>query len=89
MRAIRTGEIKPIIGIVDFVAKGYISKDGDRIPCEIGYNEDITPDGDTILRAEYVFIKRDGITERGNHYYKSTIDLNNNWSNCIALDEEF
>ena len=86
--AIRTGAIRTAKGIVDFIATGELRGGGDRIPCEIGYYEDTTPDNIDILRAAYVFIKRDGVTESGNHYYKETLYLLDNGNDIISFDEE-
>jgi hypothetical protein len=86
--AIRTGEIKAARGIVDYLARGELRRGDDRIPGEIGYYEEEDPDGNDILRAAYIFIKRDGVTESGNHYYKETLYLLDNGNDIIAYDEE-
>ena len=86
--AIRTGEIKPARGIVDYLARGELRRGDERIPCDIGYYEEEDPDGNDILRAAYVFIKRDGVTESGNHYLKETLYLLDNRNDIIAYDEE-
>lgn len=56
-------------GLVDYEAEGYIIKDGERIPCRIGYT-----DFSFGVVATHLFID-DGITESGTHYYKETIEL--------------
>lgn len=86
--AIRTGEIKATRGIVDYMARGELRRGDERIPCDIGYYEEEDPDGNDILRAAYVFIKRDGVTESGNHYHKETLYLLDNRNDIIAYDEE-
>ena len=84
----RTSDIRTARGLVDFKADGLIAIGKDEnIPCEIGYYELEDPDGETILRAEYLFIKRDGFTELGNAFHKETIKLDNN-INYLVMDEE-
>ena len=66
-----TGELKEVKGgLVDFIAEGYVIRDGERIPCEIGF----TKYGDEEVEETHIFIKN-GITEGGNHYYAETIEL--------------
>lgn len=67
----RTGELKRTDGLAEFIAEGYIERDGDRIPCKIGY---FYLDWGNYYRPEYLFIER-GITESGTHYEAETIDL--------------
>ena len=89
---IRTGDIKAMRGLVDHIADGEIFIDKaenggrDRIPCRIGYYEETDADGSDILRAAYLFID-DGITDNGNHYYKETINLEDNYDYMVN-DEE-
>ena len=70
----RTGDMKMAAGLVDYLADGYIERDGDQIPCQIGYNEYEDADGEVTCKAEYIFIK-EGVTEYGTHYYADTIAL--------------
>lgn len=74
-RVIRTGDLEPAIGLVDYIAVGLMQyEDGERCLCTIGYIEDETPDNETVARAEYLFIN-DVITENGSHFCKETIKL--------------
>ena len=56
-------------GLVDFLADGYIIRDNDRIPCQVGF----TKFGDEV-EATHIFIKN-GITDSGNHYEAETIEI--------------
>lgn len=87
--ATRTSDLRANKGLVDFIAYGEIIEDGERIPCEIGYNAypSYDDDEDEILRADYIFIKSDGVTEGGKHYFKKTINLKDN-ACILVLDEE-
>lgn len=54
-------------GLVNYVVEGYIERDAEKIPCEIGF----------IYKYEnptHIFIKN-GITENGTHYYAETIEI--------------
>lgn len=88
LSAFRVGEFKAIKEgrvhnrSVDYVANGIFYSEGITIPCEIGYNSYPSD----ILRADYIFIKEDGVTEDGYHYYKETIDVNER--GIIIHDEE-
>ena len=66
-----TGELSNKLneGLADYLADGYIERDGEKIPCQIGF---IAVDG--LIEATYIFIK-DGITENGTRYYAETIEL--------------
>lgn len=65
-----TGEKKAVKGgLVDFLADGYIERDGEKIPCQIGFTE-----YNCVTEASHIFIK-DGITENGTHYEAQTIEL--------------
>lgn len=65
-----TGEKKATKGgLVDFLADGYIERDGEKIPCQIGFTEF---NGEA--EATHIFIKS-GITENGTHYEAQTIEL--------------
>lgn len=65
-----TGEKKAVKGgLVDYLAEGYIERDGERIPCEIGLT-----DFNGEIEATHIFIKS-GITENGTHYNAQTIEL--------------
>lgn len=78
MIAIRKGKLKEINGLVDYIAEGeLVDISGDRIPCSIGYNiyPSFEEDEDDILRADFIFIEKSGITESGRHYEKRTISL--------------
>lgn len=69
----RTGMIKTHTGICDHIAFGEIERNGEWIPCRIGYDE--YDDGEEYsLVPAFVFIS-DGITANGNHYYRETIVL--------------
>lgn len=84
MRATRTSELRVNHGLVDYIADGILGTD--KIPCEIGYCEFTDLDGFIIIRATHVFIKNDGVTESGNHYYKETINL---LDNCyVDIEDE-
>ncbi len=68
---ITTSELKATKnGLVDFLADGYIVRDGEKIPCQIGY----TQFGEEEPEATHIFIKN-GITENGTHYNAETIEL--------------
>ena len=72
-----TGEIRPVKhGLVDYIANGYLLRDGEKIPCEIGYIS--YHDDDAVIGIErmksHIFIKN-GITENGTHYDAQTIEL--------------
>lgn len=92
-RVIRTGSLTKLnSSIVDYIAPGEletnISINGvnkiDKIPVKIGYIETTDLDGDEILRAEKVFINN-CVSTFGNHYYRETIELDNN-PEIIVLD---
>lgn len=80
----RTGELKPIAhGLVDFVAEGRYLRDGEWIPCEIGFIQyissldnggNVVEGGFYYTEATHIFIKA-GITASGNHYEAETIEL--------------
>lgn len=87
--AIRTGEIKTLSkGLVDYIAKGELRSEDTSIPCEIGYIKDKTPDGNKILRAAYVFIKRDGVNNKDGYAYNKETLYNLDYNDIIACDEE-
>jgi len=86
--AIRTGSIRPARGIVDYLASGELRSAEDRIPCEIGYYKDKTPDGIEILRAAYVIIKRDGVKNKDGYAYNKETLYNLDYNDIIACDEE-
>lgn len=56
--------------LVDYVADGILSRDGENIPCEIGYTEFYSQR----IEPTHIFIK-EGITASGNHYEAETIEL--------------
>ena len=66
-----TGRIKKTGSgsLVDFIANGEIERDGELIPCEVGYYDMATG-----LIPAFIYIQ-DGITENGNHHNKETIKL--------------
>lgn len=66
-----TGELSDKLnkGLVDYLADGYIERDGEKIPCQIGFVA-----MDSLIEATHIFIK-DGITENGTHYYAETIEI--------------
>lgn len=55
--------------LVDYLAQGYIERDGEKIPCRIGFNKFSDK-----LEPAYIFIDN-GITESGNHYDAETINI--------------
>lgn len=66
-------------GLVDYVAAGYIERDDERIPCEIGftvwgYSGDPRDRLEEEIEATHIFIK-DGVTENGTHYNAETIEI--------------
>lgn len=72
----RTGKIKYSSGLCDYTAEGIIHYDYDKIPCKIGYIEGTDRyTGERILKPSHLFIEKDGVTDKGNFYYKNTIDL--------------
>ena len=74
MKAIRTEELRPVNGLVDYEARGYLKTAEDKIPCRIGYIEATDIDGDIYLKACYVFTDG-GVTDNGTHYSKETFNL--------------
>lgn len=72
-----TGEIKPVKhGLVDYIAKGYLLRDNEKIPCEVGYisyADDSSVIGIDRMKS-HIFIK-EGITDNGTHYNAETIEL--------------
>ena len=71
-----TGDFRGVShGLVDYLADGYINRDGVIIPCEIGFDECYDYDNDdVVLKPTYIFIK-DGITDDGVCYNAETIKL--------------
>jgi len=69
-----TSELRPVQhGLVDYVADGYIDRDGEKIPCLVGFTEfGFATDPETIVT--HIFIK-DGITADGTHYEAETIEV--------------
>ena len=70
-----TGEKQRISNaLVDYVADGYIERNGENIPCEIGFTEFYSDDLSESVEIEptHIFIK-DGITDNGTHYEAETI----------------
>lgn len=59
-------------GMADYLADGYIERDGEKIPCQIGFTEWMDSDDQIHIDADYIFIKS-GITENGTHYDAETI----------------
>lgn len=68
----RTSQMEPHTGLVDYLAYGEIMRNGEWIPCRIGYNEIMIAEDAFDYDAMYVFIN-DGITASGNHYNKETL----------------
>ena len=66
-----TGELSDKLteGLADYLADGYIERDGEKIPCQIGFIA-----MDSLIEATHIFVK-DGITESGVHYYAETIEI--------------
>jgi len=64
-----TGKLEEVNGLVDYIAAGYIERDGEKIPCQVGFINAVTEPV-----ATHIFIK-DGITENGVHYYAETIEI--------------
>ena len=63
-------------GLVDYVADGYIDRDGEKIPCKVGFMTTYANENDAYndVIATHIFIN-DGITADGTHYYAETIEL--------------
>lgn len=83
----RTGKIKFTSGLVDYETEGIFHTGLHKIPCTIGYvdsRDNFT--GKAYLEPVYLFIK-DGVTENGIHYEKTTIDLT--IRKDIAVKEEY
>ena len=65
-----TSELKKVShALVDYIANGYVYRDGEKIPCKVGFTE-----FNAVVEATHIFVS-DGITENGNHYYGVTIEL--------------
>ena len=69
----RTGLIKAHTGICDHIAFVEIERNGEWIPCRIGYDEHDDGEEYSLVPA-FIFIGG-GITENGNHYERETIEL--------------
>jgi hypothetical protein len=71
-----TGEKKKVRGeMVDYLADGYIERDGEKIPCKVGFTEYYSAWDDRInVDPSHIFIK-EGITENGTHYEAETIGI--------------
>jgi hypothetical protein len=66
----KTSILRPLEhGLVDYVATGFISRDKEEIPCEIGFTEFTDS-----IQPTHIFIKA-GITASGHHYEDETIEL--------------
>lgn len=82
MRAVRKGDLKINRGggLTDYIAEGELWRGRSYIPCTIGYNvySSYDEEDNHILRAEYIFIQANGVTESGDHYEKRTIELRDN-----------
>ena len=61
-------------GLVDYLADGYIERNNEKIPCQIGFTEWMDSADIIHTNADYIFIK-EGITEAGTHYSAETICL--------------
>ena len=65
-----TSELKKVShALVDFIANGYVERDGEKIPCKVGFTE---CNGE--VEPTYLFINS-GITSNGTFYYPETIEL--------------
>lgn len=73
----RTGKIKYTKeGLDNYIADGIIHYDFDKIPCRIGYIEGTDHYTEKrLLKPSHLFIEKDVVTNKGNFYYKNTIDL--------------
>lgn len=61
-------------GLADYLADGYLERDNEKIPCQIGFTEWMDSNDEIHVEADYIFVK-EGITEAGTHYYAETICL--------------
>lgn len=69
----KTSELRALEGaMVDYIADGIITRDGEDIPCEIGYTEWMDEEDIIHIDPDYLFIK-EGITPAGTHYNAETI----------------
>ena len=66
----KTAILRPVEhGLVDYIATGYITRDQEDIPCEIGYTEFTNS-----IQPTHIFIKA-GVTASGTHFEDETIEL--------------
>lgn len=74
----RTGELKAVNWLVDYIADGECLMGSEWIPCRIGY---IEFECDDVCENEpwYVFFK-DGVTDNGTHYNKGTFKFADNFN---------
>lgn len=71
----KTSILRPVEhGLVDYIATGFMLRDKEEIPCEIGYLEYYDSFGDQWIEPTHIFIKA-GITASGHHYEDETIEL--------------
>ena len=71
-------------GLVDYLADAIIVDEGGNtgdIPCQVGFCE-----GFDEIEATHIFIG-DGITDKGCHYYKDTIEVNDNYTIDNSINE--
>lgn len=57
-------------GWLDHLQDGYIKRNGEKIPCQLGY----AYRGGASTEPAVLFIKK-GITAKGNHYESETIEV--------------
>lgn len=72
-----TGERKKVNhGLVDYIADGYIDRNGEKIPCKVGFMTTYANENDAYndVTATHIFITG-GITESGAEYEAETIEL--------------
>lgn len=73
-----TTELKKVNhGLVDYIADGYIDRNGEKIPCKVGFMDYGCPDDIdcyTEMTSTHIFITG-GITESGTEYEAETIEL--------------
>ena len=66
----KTSILRPVEhGLVDYIATGFIFRDMEEIPCEIGFTEFTDS-----IHPTHIFIKA-GITASGHHYEDETIEI--------------
>lgn len=80
----KTSALRPVEhGLVDYIATGFMLRDKEEIPCEIGFTQyissldntgNVVEGGFYYTKATHIFIKA-GITASGHHYEDETIEI--------------